>query len=33
LATETIVNGAIVERCALRPGDEVVLGYTQLRID
>ena len=29
----TIVNGAVVGRCVLRPGDEVVLGYARLRID
>ena len=29
----TIVNGAFVGRCALRPGDRVLLGYACVRID
>lgn len=29
----TIVNGTIVGRCALRPGDQLILGYARLRID
>jgi hypothetical protein len=29
----TIVNGSLVGRCALRPGDQLVFGYARLRID
>jgi hypothetical protein len=29
----TIVNGVLVGRCALRPGDRVMIGDEQLRID
>lgn len=29
----TLVNGSLVGRCALRPGDQLVLGYARLRID
>lgn len=29
----TLVNGARIGRCALRPGDHLTLGYARLRID
>jgi pSer/pThr/pTyr-binding forkhead associated (FHA) protein len=29
----TIVNGVLVGRCALRPGDRLLLGKARLRID